>query len=138
VKYGIEQEVVKFVDATEVRQHINFLASKGIGLGAIATQVGSYRSNIQRIRSGRVQKVSVGLANKILAVPAIPRLPMAFTTSEPIIELLAKLEKKGVSSKEVGKIMGCRHNNLQIKSHMRVWRYNKVEKVCKEILRKLP
>jgi DNA-binding Xre family transcriptional regulator len=138
VKYGIEQQTSNFVDATEAREHILFLASKGIGLGAIAAQAGSHRSNIQRIKRGQVKKVSIATNRKILAIPAIPRLPMAYTSTEPIIKLLKELEKKGISSKEVGRIMGCRYGNLQIKKSMRVWRYNQIEKICKEMLRTRP
>lgn len=138
IAYGFEVPVVKLVDSTEPRNHIIFLASQGIGLGAIANQVGTYRSTIQRIKRGKTQKTSAELASKILAVPAIPREPMAFTSAEPIKKLLKDLDKKGISNKDVGRIVGARYGNLRIKTHMRVWRYQQLEAVCKELLRKNP
>jgi len=138
VKYGIEVEKIRLIDAEETRQHILFLASKGIGLGAIANQVGTNRATIQYIKRGKWPRITVELSSKILAVPAIPREPMAYTSAEPIHELLRQLEKKGISSKDVGRALGCRYGNLQVKNKMRVWRYNKVETACREMLRLHP
>jgi hypothetical protein len=109
-----------------------------VGLGAVAQQLGSHRANMQRIRSGHQKTISVTLMKRILAIPAIPRIPMAFTSAEPILKLLCELEKKGISGRDVGRIMGCRYGNLRIKKSMRVWRYNEIEKVCKELLRRNP
>lgn len=138
VAYGIESHNPRLIDSKETRDHISFLASNGIGLGAIAKQVGTQRSTIQYIRKGKYERISVKLANKILAVPAIPREPMAYTSAEPIRELLRKLEAKGVSSKDVGRAIGCRYGQLIIKDKMRVWRFRQVEAVCKEMLRLRP
>lgn len=138
VKYGIEAEKIRLVDSEETRQHVLFLASRGIGLGALAKQVGTNRATIQYIKRGTRPRITVELSSKILAVPAIPREPMAYTSAEPILELLKQLEKKGISSRDVGRAMGCRYGNLQIKKKMRVWRYKEVEKVCKEMLRLNP
>jgi DNA-binding Xre family transcriptional regulator len=126
------------MDASEVRDHVIFLSSKGIGLGAIANQVGTQRSTIQYIKKGKYEKISVTLGKKILAVPAVPRERMAYTSTKPILDLLEQLNKKGVSSKDVGRALGCRYGTLIVKNKMRVWRFQQVEAVCRDMLRRLP
>jgi len=138
IKYGIELPKQRLTDAQPVRDHIQFLSSKGIGLGAIAQQTGTYRSTIQRIRRGRTTSTTTELAEKILAIPAIPRVPMAFTDAKPLLDLLKDLEKKGVSRNDVGRVLGYRYGRLAIKNKVRVWRYNQIEAVCKEMLRQRP
>lgn len=138
VAYGIEEPVVKKMDATPVREHVIFLGSKGIGLGAIAKTVGTPRSTIQHIKRGTYKNTTVELGNKILAIPAIPREPMAYVDASPIKEMIRELNAKGISEKDIGKMIGCRYGQLKIKKHMRVWRYEKVRKVCVELLRLNP
>lgn len=138
IKYGIEAPDGKFMESAPVQDHIKFLSAKGVGLGAIASQVGTNRATIQYIKRGTYSRVTRKLGNKILAVPAIPRMPMAYTDAKPIHDLLAKLEKRGVSSKQIGHALGCRYGNLRVGKKMRVWRFNKVKHACDEILRKLP
>lgn len=127
-----------YVPVHEAQEHVKFLSTRGIGLGAIAKQVGVPRSTIQHIKRGTHERTKIDLAEKILAVPAIPREPMSYTSAEPIKKLLFELEKKGISSKEVGRILGCRYGDLRIKESMRVWRFKQVEAVCKELLRLNP
>ena len=138
VRYGIEAPSGKKTDAEPVREHILFLSSRGIGLGAIANQVGTNRTTIQYIRRGRYKNISTVLANKILAVPAIPREPNAFTDAEPVKKLMAELKTKGVTSHDVAIAIGARDGRLIIKNKMRVWKYQKVEAACKEMLRLRP
>jgi len=137
-RQGLEVLNSNLMDATEVREHVNFLRSKGLGLGQIAQLCGTHRATIQYIRRGDKPNITKKLGNKILAIPAIPRVPMAYTSAEPIRKLLAELEKKGISAKDVGRAAGCRYGNLQLKTYMRVHRYNKVESICKEMLRLNP
>ena len=138
VRYGIQEPDRKFMDSLPVMEHIHFLSAKGIGLGAIASQVGTNRATIQYIKRGTYPRVSTHLGNKILAVPAIPRMPMAYTDAKPIHDLLTKLEKRGVSRKEIGRALGCRYGDLRIGKKMRVWRFNQVKKACDEVLRRMP
>ena len=138
VKYGIQAPDTKFMESGPVVEHIHFLSTKGIGLGAIATQVGTNRATIQYIKRGKYSRVTTRLGNKILAVPAIPRMPMAYTDTKPIHDLLATLEKKGVSRKDIGRAIGCRYGDLKVGKKMRVWRFNKVKQACDEVLRRMP
>lgn len=138
VGYGIEAPSEKKMDATPVREHVIFLASKGIGLGAIASSVGVPRSTIQNIKRGTYKNTTSEIGNKILAVPAIPRMPMAYTDATPIKEMIKKLETKGISRREIGRMVGCRYGQLKIKNNMRVWRYNQLHQICSELLRRNP
>jgi hypothetical protein len=126
------------MDATEVREHIKFLSAKGIGLGAVANQVGTSRATIQYIKRGKFANITTALGTKILAVPAIPRQPMAYTDAKPIHDLLKKLAKHGVTEKDVGRILGCRYGALKVGTKIRVWRFNQIEAACKDLLRKFP
>ena len=138
VRYGIEAPSNKKIDAEPVREYILFLASRGIGLGAIANQTGTNRATIQYIRRGKFKNISTDLANRILAVPAIPREPNAFTDASPIKELLNQLKKKGVTNRDVAIAIGAKDGRLVVRNKMRVWKYKKVEAVCKEMLRVRP
>lgn len=138
VRYGIEVAPQKKTSSEPAREHILFLASKGIGLGAIANQVGTNRATIQYIKRGKFKNISTQLSNKILAVPSIPREPNAFTDAEPIKILLTQLKEKGVSKKDVAIAAGINDGRLVVKNKMRVWKYQKVESVCKEMLRLRP
>lgn len=138
VKYGIEPPSNKKTDATEAREHIKFLTAKGIGLGAIANQVGTYRSTIQYIKRGDYENISTQLANKILAIPAIPREANAFIDAKPVHDLVQQLVKKGVTKKEIALASGIPDGRLVVRNKMRVWRYRKVEATCKEMLRLRP
>ena len=138
VRYGIEVPSNKKTDAEPVREYILFLTSRGIGLGAIANQTGTNRATIQYIRRGKFKNISTDLANRILAVPAIPREPNAFTDASPIKDLLNQLQKKGVTKREVAIAIGATDGRLVVKDKMRVWKYKKVEAVCKEMLRVRP
>lgn len=138
VAYGIEEPIAKKMDATPVQEHVIFLTSKGIGLGSIAKAVGTPRSTIQHIKRGTYKNTTTALGNRILAIPAIPREPMAYVDASPIKEMIKKLEKKGISQKDIGKMMGYRYGQLKIKNKMRVWRYEQVQAVCAELLRRNP
>lgn len=138
VAYGLEDPVVKKMDATPVREHVIFLGSKGIGMGSIAQTVGTPRSTIQHIKRGTYKNTTVELGNKILAIPAIPRVPMAFIDASPIKKMIKQLEEKGITEKDIGRMMGYRYGHLNIKKHMRVWRYEQVYDVCAEMLRRNP
>jgi hypothetical protein len=138
IKYGIESEKPRLVDSTETREHVVFLQSKGIGLGQIAQQVGTHRATIQYIRRGKRPHITKNLSDKILAIPAIPRTPMAYTSTRPLLEMLEKLEERGVSRKDVGRRLGYRYGNLGLKNSVRVWRYKEIETLCTELLRTRP
>lgn len=138
VRYGIEVAPKKKISSASAREHILFLASKGIGLGAIANQVGTNRATIQYIKRGKYKNISTELSKKILAVPSIAREPNAFTDAEPVKLLLAQLKEKGVTKKDVAIAIGAKDGRLVVHRKMRVWKYKKVESVCKEMLRLRP
>lgn len=135
VRYGLEAPIIKKIDSSEAQEHIIFLTSKGIGLGSIAYQIGTTRSTVQYIKKGKYKNITKALAEKILAVPAIPRNPEAFIDAAPIHNMVRELQKRGLTKTQIGKAAGVPDGRLIIKKKMRVWRYRQVEAVCKEMLR---
>jgi hypothetical protein len=56
------------VDATPVREHLEWLASRGIGKRAIAAATGLHTTVIVAIRSGRRRRITIGVGEALLAV----------------------------------------------------------------------
>lgn len=138
IRYGIEEPTSRKVDASEAREHIIFLTSKGIGLGSIASQIGTNRATVQYIKRGEYQNITKKLAGKILAVPAIPRNPSAYIDATPIHEMVRQLQERGITKTQIGRASGVPDGRLVVKRKMRVWRYQEVERACKEMLRLMP
>lgn len=66
--YGIETHVEHLVDATEAREHLQWLSSKGVGSIRVRSVTKMSRSNIVLIRQGRRTKITQRTAQRILAV----------------------------------------------------------------------
>jgi IS30 family transposase len=123
------------VDATETRQHIEFLRRNGIGLGTIAAKVGYHRSNIQRIARGQQARVARELEEKVLAIPSIAKSDHLYVSTAPLKKLLKKLEKKGITKADVARFMGYKNSYIQLKDFVRIYRFRKIEEACNYLLR---
>ena len=69
VAYGIEApQPDRYIDASEVRRHIEWLRQHGIGLRTIAGKTGIGRTALQQLATGESQQVQPDNAAKILSV----------------------------------------------------------------------
>jgi hypothetical protein len=68
VAYGIEAPAVIFIDATETREHIQWLRKVGIGRRQIHATSRVALSTIQKIASGQLLRIRPQTADRILAV----------------------------------------------------------------------
>jgi hypothetical protein len=68
VRWGIETHTNPLVDATEARNHLLWLQSRGIGLRRLHNVTGIARSTLNEIRSGRRNRITRPTANRIIAV----------------------------------------------------------------------
>lgn len=94
IRYGIEQPPPeRHTDATEARQHLAWLRTKGIGLRTVAARTGLSRTTVQQIASGQRTQALTTTVDRILAVNAA-RVPDATIvdgtrTLQQIAELVA-------------------------------------------------
>lgn len=68
VTYGIEAPTIIFVDATETREHLQWLSSRGVGKRQIQSVSGVALTTIDKIRQGKISKCRPETADRLLAV----------------------------------------------------------------------
>jgi hypothetical protein len=68
IRYGIEERINPLVDATEAREHILWLGTKGLGRRLVAKHAKLTPSTVIKIRNGQIRNVHPETAARILAV----------------------------------------------------------------------
>lgn len=107
VRYGIEDpKPDRLIDADEVRDHIAFLRSKGIGLRTIAEHTGLGRTALQQLASGESRQVQPANAMKILAVPATAQPAVTLVDARPTWQLIRQLRRVGVPKVRIAEAIG--------------------------------
>lgn len=112
VRYGIEQPVQKFVDATEARKHLQWLRTQHIGLRTISAATGIGRSALQDIASGVTSNVLLATE---LAILAVGRTGLAcYVPAGPTWELIDDLLYLGYPKARIAEALGHRCRAVQI------------------------
>lgn len=137
IRYGIEKPVERYVDASEARDHLKFLASRGVGLGSVSKVVGVHTTNLHKIRSGRTKRITPKLNDKILGVPAIVVHEHSYVPSDGVKELVDFLVKNGYTKKEIANRAGINCGRIVVKSYMRLYNYRRVEKACRSLIKEV-
>ena len=92
IRYGIEERVERMVDATEAREHLLWLRTKGIGRRQAADLARLTPSTIQKITTGTRTRIYPETAARILAINLTQLPPRAHVdatrTWQQINELL--------------------------------------------------
>lgn len=135
IRYGLEEPVERFVDATEAREHIHFLASRKIGLGSIALKLQVHRSNMQKLKNGRTKRITPELNDKILAIPAIPVSPNAFVPVVGLESILKELYDHGYTLADVARQIGVPCGRIKLKEYVRLYRYQQIERASRQLIR---
>lgn len=111
---GIEELIVRRVDATETREHLLWLRANGIGLRTVAERTGLSRSSLQEIVTGRRRQVAPETAGRILAVPRTASKAVTRVDAAPTWRLILDLLYLGYTRADISRALGRAHRNLQI------------------------
>lgn len=121
-RQGLETRNVRLVDATEAREHIKFLRSKGIGLAAIGQHCGLHKSYIRDISAGKKQQIMRRNASKIVAVPALYTYGGQYQNADEAHRLIAELRAAGFMWKEIAAAIGQKSASVNINVKVRTSR----------------
>ena len=126
-KMGLEERPVKKVPIDEAHDHLIFLASKGIGLEAVAFMTGLPKSTIQRVKKRQYENISLRIASKILAIPAIPKLSGHHVDSGLAVKLIHDMMGAGYSKTDIAAMLGLKQARLSISPKMKLSRYERIK-----------
>lgn len=108
-RFGIEELIVRRVDATEARDHLLWLRSNGIGLRTVAERTGLSRSSLQEIVTGERRQVAPETADRILAVPRTVASAGCRIDAAPTWRLVDDLLHLGYTLGDISRALGRAH-----------------------------
>jgi len=114
VAHGIEEPVVRFVDATETRDHLLWLRSFGVGLRTVVKLTGLGRTALGQIRSGETKQVHLDTETKILALWRDTRNDAMIVDAGQTWKRITWLQQQGWSKARIARELGYQSNALQI------------------------
>ena len=117
IRYGIEPpKPERWIDATEVREHLLWLQSIGIGRRLVAKHSGISASQIVKLRTGTTTRTTPATANRILAVSRFNLPPRGRVDATRTLKQLKDLQKAGWSKAAIGRAITGNPNckSLQI------------------------
>lgn len=113
-----------YVDATEAREHLQFLRSRGIGRRTVAARTGLSQSQIRKVATGQSRRIRPATADKILGVHAGHARPRAYVDGTRTLELINELVAHGHTKVSIARALGQRGNGLQLGKNGRVTQAN--------------
>jgi hypothetical protein len=115
VAYGIEQpRPDRYINANEVRNHIAWLRTYGIGLRTIADRTKIARTTLQQLATGESKMVTPHNANLILAISTFAQPAAAHVDAAPTWALINDLLYLGYTKKAVALALGSNTPVLQV------------------------
>jgi len=104
IRYGIEPpKPARWIDATEVREHLAWLQSIGIGRRLVSKHSGISVSQIVKLRDGTTRQTSPRTAMRILTVGKNHLPPRASVNAKRTLKQLADLQNAGWSKVGIGR-----------------------------------
>lgn len=104
IRYGIEPpKPARWIDATEVREHLIWLQSIGIGRRLVSKHSGISVSQIVKLRDGTTRHTSPRTAMRILTVGKNHLPPRASVDAKRTLKQLADLQNAGWSKARLGR-----------------------------------
>ncbi len=97
------------VDATETREHLGWLRSRGVGTRTIAAQAGVSRTTIQMLLAGR-ERIEPGTADAILAVHLGQRPGRHLLDARPVWRQVRDLQRWGWPKVRIAEAIGQRRS----------------------------
>lgn len=127
-EYGLLTLDPLYVDATEAREHLIFLAKHNIGLEYINFKTGISRSNLHRIKNGQ-KNILPENAKKILAIPAIAKLDGQYMSSVQSKKMINKMIKAGYKQSEIAKAYNSGATSIRLKKYVRKYKHDKIKEI---------
>lgn len=109
---------------SEVREHLRALSAAGVGKVAVAEASGLPRSQVGRIRRGKIAKVREATARKLLAVTtSAGRRPHAIVDGAETWRLIEELLEAGWRRYQIAHELGAKTPALQLRRERVLWRH---------------
>lgn len=135
VAYGIETPRDRYVDATETREHLEWLRSWGIGLRTVSQHTGIGRSALQQIVSGETRKVLASTEYEVLNLLRDTRHGQVIVDAGPTWKRIAWLQSQGWSKARIARELGYRSPALQFRTDRITYRLEqRVENLVRKVL----
>ena len=103
-----------YVDASEAREHLEFLREHGVGQRAIAEASGVPRSTLRLILRGERRRVRPETLSAILGVHLGHAKPGAIVDGRRTLELIDELLALGHTKGAIAQALGCSKKALQV------------------------
>jgi hypothetical protein len=117
IRYGIEERINRLVDATEAREHILWLGTKGIGRRVVAQHAKLTPSTIVKIRNGQIRNVHPETAARILAVNLSHLPPRATVDGTRTAEQIDQILAAGLSKAALARAITGNPNTRRLQVH---------------------
>lgn len=114
-----------YIDASDAREHLQFLRANGIGRRTVATTTGLSQSAVAKIASGKVCRIRHDTADKILAVHTGKARPGSYVPADRTLAQIDDLVTTlGMTRTAIAQAPGYRTRALQIGKNGRVTKAN--------------
>lgn len=134
VAYGIEEPVVRLVDATETREHLLWLRSFGVGKRTVHKLTGISTTTLWEIARGDTLKVHPDTETKILELWRDTRNDAMIVNADSTWKRITWLQQQGWSKARIARELGL-GRNLQIRTERITHRTEKrVEDLVRRVL----
>jgi hypothetical protein len=115
VTHGIEEPVVRFVDATEAREHLLWLRSFGVGKRTVNKLTGIGVTTLWEITKGETLKVHPDTETKILDLWRDTRNNAMIVDASQTWKRITWLQQQGWSKARIARELGCSRPALQLR-----------------------
>lgn len=126
-----------FIDATEVRAHLHWLGTQGIGLRTVADRARVSRSTLAKLRAGSARRCTPAVADRVLAVGIHRASPGCLLDATHTWELIDDMLTHGHTRTAIAQMLGSRARTPALQLHRtRVTAANakKVEEVYRTLM----
>jgi lambda repressor-like predicted transcriptional regulator len=103
-----------YIDSTEVRRHLLWLETRGVGLRTISRRARVARSSLTELRSGTRGRCTRETAERILLVVPVDAADRALISAAPTWKLIDELRAHGHSKASIARELGCGSPALQL------------------------
>lgn len=110
-----EDGIPAFIDATEVREHLLWLQSVGVGRRRVSQVTGIAMSTINALRGGHRTRVRPETADKLMGVSLAMASPGTNIAGGPTFALVDELLAMGYSQTELCRRLGMRTRSLNLR-----------------------
>lgn len=135
IRYGIEQPTIKFVDASETRQHLLWLRSFGVGRRTVSERTGIGQTALWEIVRGDTRKVHVETERKILNLLRDTRNGAMLVDASLTQKRIAWLQRQGWSKARIARELGYVKPTIQFRGDRITYRNEqRIEQLVRMVL----